>query len=341
MERLIIYNTKELDCAELYQLANDNKNFVIGERDHALTPETADETVTMIAIFVTSPITRQVLARMPRLRLIVCLSTGTDHVDLRECAVRGITVCNVPAYGAQTVAEYTMALMLALSRRLPEATTRLRGGVADHADLMGRDLAGRTLTVIGTGRIGQNVIGYARAFGMTVLGVDVYPNEAAADKLGFAYVGLHEGLQRADIISLHAPLTPDNKHLLNRRSLAALKPGTLVINTARGELIDTTALLHALHTGHLGGAALDVIEGEKYLGGTMETEVLEDGSVTQAVLREIAEHEALLKLPNVIITNHNAYNTAEARGRIVSGGMETVRAFVAGNPINVVNTAKK
>ncbi len=336
MERLIIYDANQLDCSPLYALGNEGKHLVVGERNHPLSTETADETATIVAIFTTSRIDRRVLARLPQLKLIVCLSTGTNHVDLAECAKRDITVCNVPGYGTTTVAEYTMALMLALTRRLTETIDRLRRGQAGHADLVGWDLAGKTLTVIGTGAIGQGVIKRARAFNMTVLGVDIYPNQEAAGELGFTYVGLHEGLQRADIISLHAPLTNDTHHLINKKSLSITKPGVLLLNTARGELVDTTALLHALHTGHLGGSALDVIESEEYLGGTAQAEVLEDGSIHHSVIRDIAEHEALLKLPNVLLTNHNGYNTHEAHQRIAETGVTIVRGFLAHQPINQV-----
>jgi D-lactate dehydrogenase len=335
MERLVIYDADQLDCSELYALG-DPKHFIIGERPHPLTPATADETATIAAVFVTSRVDRRALVRMPHLRLIISLSTGTNHIDLAECTARGITVCNVPDYGEQTVAEYTMALMLGLARRLPEAAGRLRSGRAAHADLVGRDLAGQTLTVIGTGRIGRNVIRYAKVFGMTVLGVDIMPNAEAAAELDFEYVGLHEGLQQADVISLHVPYTRDNRHLLNRRSLAVLKPGALIVNTARGELIDTTALLHGLHTSHLGGAALDVIEHEELLDGKVEMHVLTDGHVKPEVVRDIAEHEALLKLPNVILTNHNAYNTTQAHRRLAQGGAAAIRAYLAGQSIHVV-----
>ena len=337
MERLVIYDTDQFDCSGLYALGNDPDAIVIGERPHPLTAETADETATIAAIFVTSRVDRRVLVRMPHLKLLICLSTGTNHVDLKECTARGITVCNVPDYGAQTVAEYTLGLMLALARRIPETSQLLKKGQAAHAQLIGRDLAGQTLTVVGTGRIGANVIRFARALGMRVLGVDVRPQPQLAAELGFEYVGLHDALAAADVVSLHAPLTPDNRHLLNRRSLGLLKSDALIINTARGELIDTTALLHALHTGKLGGAALDVIEDEHLLTGSVEMHIQENGHVKTEVKREIAEHEALLALPNVILTGHNAFNTHQAHVRLASGGVEAVRAFQSGRPIRVVS----
>jgi D-lactate dehydrogenase len=234
------------------------------------------------------------------------------------------------------VAEYTLGLMLALSRRLPEAATTLQEGRASHAELIGNDLAGRTLTIIGAGRIGRQVSRYAQVVGLTVLAVDPAPDPAVAAALGFTYVGLHDGLKRGDVISLHAPLTPDSRHLLNRHSLALLQPHALVINTARGELIDTTALLHALHTKTIGGAALDVIEGEELLDGQVEMTVLANGHVKPTVVREIAEHEALLKLPNVIMTNHNAYNSHQAHRRLTQGGVAVIRAYLADQPINIV-----
>lgn len=335
MERLVIYDAKELDCSPLYELSHSDKHLTIGERSHPLTLETADETATMAAVFVSSRVDRRVLQRMPHLKLILALSTGTNHIDLMECAKRDITVCNAPGYSDDTLAEYTLGLMLGLTRRIPEAAERLHHGQANHADLVGMDLAGKTLTVIGAGRIGRNVIRLAHAFRMEVLAVDPVTDHVAATEIGFEYTGLHDGLRRADIISLHAPYTPDNRHILNRHSLTATKPGVLIINTARGELINATALLHALHTGQVGGAALDVIEGEEHLGGHMEVSVLADGRAEHQVVREIAEHEALLKLPNVIITNHNGYNSREAQARLTAITVNNINAYLAGQPVNV------
>jgi D-lactate dehydrogenase len=330
MERLLIYDADQLDCGPLYLLANEGRHLVVGERHHPLNADTADATATIATVFVTSRVDRAVLTRMPQLKLLVALSTGTDHIDLKECINRGITVCHVPGYGATTVAEYTMALMLALSRRLVEATQRLQRGLSAHADLIGHDLAGKTLAVIGTGAIGLGVIKRARAFDMSVIGVDIAPNRAAAKTLGFTYHGLHDALKRADVISLHTPLTSETKHLINARSLGLVKPDAVLINTARGDLVDTTALLYSLHHQHLGGAALDVIEQENLLGGRAQAEVLNDGHVRHTVIRDIAEHEALLKMPNVIITNHNGYNSHEAHQRLAETGVAVIRGALAG-----------
>ncbi len=336
MERLVIYDSARADISGLYELGNHNPDFVIGERAEPLTPETADPTATMIAVFSTSRVDHSALARMPHLKLVLCLSVGADQVDVAECKKRGITVCNVPNYAQNTVAEYALMLMLALSRRLTETIGRLRAANHHPANLVGHDLSGKTLTVIGTGRIGQQLIGYAKALGMDVLAVDVTPKPALAERLGFRYVGLHDGLKQADIISLHVPLLADNYHLLNRQTLALMKPTALLVNTARGGLIDTTALLHALHTNALAGAALDVIEHEHLLQGKVELEVDEAGATKQTIKREIAEHEALLKLPNVILTGHNAFNSAEAHARLAAGGAQVIQAFLDGQPINVV-----
>ncbi len=334
MERLVIYDADKFDGTGLYEVASGSRRVIVGERHHPLSAATADETATIIVVLASSKVDKPTLVRLPALSLLVTLSNDTSHINLPECAARDITVCNLPAASGSSEAEYTMALILGLSRKLPKAIDGLRRGTgATPTNLTGSDLAGKTLTVIGTSHAGRKTAALARAFAMRVLIVDPLGNDPVPDH---DYVGLHDGLAQADVLSLHAPLTSETRHLINKHSLAATKPGALLINTAHGKLVDTTALLHALHTGHLGGAGLDAIEDDHLLGGQVETTVQDDGSVEHTIEHQLAEHEALLKLPNVILTHRHAGNTREGQNRLGQGGAAVIDAFLKRTPINVV-----
>lgn len=268
----------------------------------------------VISVFVKCRITKPVLDRFPKLKLIVLRSTGYDNVDLDECKKRAITVSNVPSYGEHTVAEFTMALILALSRKLCAAINRVRTTAHFSTDeLTGFDLKGKTLGVIGTGRIGQHVIRMAQGFGMNVVAYDAFPRSDLAQEMNITYSTLDGVLTASDIISLHIPYTTETHHLINTRTLGQMKQGSYIINTSRGGLIDTGALLASLNAGTLAGAALDVLEGET---GTIPEELL-------------ADHR-------ILITPHNAFNTKEAIGRIIGTTCENILSFDKGSTVNKV-----
>lgn len=276
----------------------------------------------MLAVFIESRVTEPVLDRLPDLRLLVTRSTGVDHIDLAACEARGIAVANVPAYGENTVAEHTFALLLALSRRLLVAEQHGRRGRLDRAGLQGTDLKGKTVGVIGAGRIGLHFIRMARAFGMAVVAYDPQPNELLAEVMHFTYVPLEELLACSDVVSLHAPSNPATRHLIDADALARMKPGALLLNTSRGDLIDTQALIDALKAGRLGGVGLDVIEGERDV--TEDHMLLAHGDVDE--LRDALTRRLLADFDDVIITPHNAFNSYEAVQRIAD---TTVAAFAA------------
>jgi D-lactate dehydrogenase len=287
--------------------------------------------------FVRSRVTASALARWPALRLVSTRSTGFDHIDLAACDARGIVVCNVPDYGDRTVAEHTFALLLAVSRRLVEAVESTRRGAFAAEGLRGFDLAGRTMGIIGAGRIGRRVIAIARGFGMEALACDPAPDAAIARASGFAYVGLDDLLARADVVSLHAPGGESTRGMIGRAQLARMKPGAVLINTARGDLVDVSALADALNAGRLRGAGLDVLPNEPLLRD--EAEIFRAGEAAQAHaadLRGLLASHVLLQMPNVVVTPHIAYNTADAMARIVEATAENVRAFARGAPRNVV-----
>ncbi|MCS7083006.1 MAG: hydroxyacid dehydrogenase [Bacteroidetes bacterium] len=286
-----------------------------------------------IAVFIWTKLDRALLEALPNLRLVLTMSTGYDHIDLATCQERGITVCNVPHYGENTVAEHTFALILSLSRKLHAAYFQGLRGEYRIPELRGFDLYGKTLGVIGAGHIGLHVIRIARGFGMRVLAYDVRPYPLLAEVLGFAYTDLDTLLRESDIVSLHVPAQPDTHHLINRETLSKMKRGALLINTARGSVVDTEALLWALNEGILAGAGLDVIEGEEYI---KEESALLKMPVAEQTFRQVVQAHLLLKRDNVVFTPHIAFNSQEAVQRILDTTLENLKAFLAGGPRNVV-----
>ena len=287
----------------------------------------------IVSTFITSRVTADVIAALPRLRLIVTRSTGFDHVDLAACRARGVAVANVPFYGENTVAEHTMALILALSRNVHRAYLRTIAGNYSLDGLRGFDLKGKTLGVIGAGSIGLHVVRMASGFGMQVVASDLHQNQLIAEVLGFRYVDLDELLATSDVISLNLPYSPAVHHLLNRERLATVKRGALLINTARGALVDTDALLWALDEGILGGAGLDVFEGEDVM--EREEELLAAGGGEEALRAAMRVH-LLQRRENVVMTPHIAFNSREAVQRILDTTIGNVDAFLRGQPFNAV-----
>ena len=289
----------------------------------------------VISTFVNSRLDASVLSRFPALRLIATRSTGYDHIDAAYCAAHGVTVCNVPDYGDATVAEHAFALLLGLARHLVDAVERTRHGDFSTNGLRGIELRGRTLGVIGTGRIGRCALGIARGFGMLPIAYDVHPSREAAERFGFRYVELNELLAAADVISLHVPATPETRHLLSDAAFARLKPSALLVNTARGNILDTAALVRALADGRLAGAGLDVLPEEPLI--REEAGIFRAGAAEKHYdLKALVANHVLLRFPNVLVTPHIAYNTEEALRRIIDTTLDNIRAFASGAPQNVV-----
>ena len=289
--------------------------------------------VEILSVFIYSQVNARVLESLPRLRLIATRSTGYDHIDLTTCRGRSVDVANVPSYGENTVAEHTFALILALSRHIHKSYVRVTQGNLSREGLTGFDLKGRTLGVIGAGRIGLHVIKIARGFGMEVLVTDTRQDTFLAELMNFRYVSLETLLGNSDIITLHMPYSAATHHFLNRERLRLVKRGALLINTARGGLIDTEALLAALDDGTLAGAGLDVLEGEQYIAE--EQEMLRSEQPAE-VLRQVLRDHLLLRRENVVFTPHNAFNSREALQRILDTTVDNIRNYLSGTPINLV-----
>ncbi len=287
----------------------------------------------VLSIFIYSHVTKAVLAKLPKLKLITTRSTGFDHIDLAECQKRKITVCNVPFYGENTVAEHTFALILSLSRNVHKSYLRTISHNYTIEGLQGFDLKGKTLGVIGAGRIGLHVIRMAKGFGMKVIAFDVNQDHFIAEVLDFKYAPLEELLKKSDIITLHAPYNEHTHHLINQQKLSLVKKGALLINTSRGGLIDTDALIEALDKKILSGAGLDVLEGEELI--KEEKQLLYDKEKVKNLNLFVKDH-ILLSKENVVFTPHIAFYSQEALARILNTSIENLQNFLAGKKTNTV-----
>jgi D-lactate dehydrogenase len=290
---------------------------------------------TILSPFIYSNVSAGVLKGMPKLKLIATRSTGFEHINLTECRKRHIAVANIPYYGENTVAEHTFALILALSRKVHQAYFRTMRGDFSFEGLQGFDLKGKTIGVVGTGHIGIHVIRIARGFAMRVLAYDINRNEFMADTLGFKYVPLEKLLELSDIITLHAPYNPKTRHMINKDNINQIKRRALLINTARGGLVDTEALAQALDKGIISGAGLDVLEGEELI--KEERQILSKDFETSR-LRTLIENHILMNRENVVITPHMAFNSREAFMRILDTTIDNISAFLSGSPANLVMT---
>lgn len=276
----------------------------------------------------------QYLDKYANLKLFSTRSTGFDHIDLDYCKSRGVAVVNVPKYGESTVAEFAFGLLLNVSRKIGEAQDEMKANKVNMDKYMGFDLYGRTIGVVGTGSIGRHSIKIAQGFGMNVLAYDLYPSEEFSRLGGFRYVSLDEIYKTCDVITLHAPSTKENYHMVNDEAISKMKPGVIIINTARGDLIDAEALYKHLKTGHVGGAGLDVLEAEDLL--IHDDIFMADKANANAVAVQTVINSKLLTLDNVIVTPHIGFNTLDAVHRILDITLENIHAWKDGKMQNSV-----
>ncbi len=290
----------------------------------------------IVSPFVRSRLGADVLGSLPHLKMIATRSTGFDHINVPDAESRKIPVCNVPTYGENTVAEHTFALILALSRNLHKAYVRTVAGNFSLDGLQGFDLKGKTLGVVGVGHIGEYVMRIAKGFGMHLLACDPVQDMTKADHFDFTYTTLEDLLGRSDIVTLHAPASGATRHLIGSHNIHLFKRGALLINTARGELIDTAALVSALDQGILSGAGLDVLEGEEVF--SEEKQLLQNPNASEESLKQALRNHSLLQRPDMVITPHIAFDSREAVERILDTTVANIKAFRSGAPQNRVHT---
>jgi len=322
--KVAVFNTKSYD-RNFLETANANYNHDLVFFEPRLTQETTALAVGFpaVCVFINDQLdktTLRVLAAQGT-KLIATRSAGFNHIDLNAAAEFGITVVRVPAYSPYAVAEHTVGLILTLNRKIHRAYNRVREGNFSLDGFMGFDLHGRTVGIVGTGKIGFLVAQILHGFGCQLLAYDLYPNPDC-EALGVKYVDLQELFATSDIISLHCPLTPQTRHLINAQSLAQMKSGVMLINTSRGALIDTQAVIDALKSRTIGYLGLDVYEQESNLFfEDLSTEVIEDDVF-----------QRLLTFPNVLITGHQAFFTEDALQNIAQTTLSNISDVESGRP---------
>lgn len=284
----------------------------------------------IISVFTHSGIlSNKKLDLFPKLKLITTRSTGFNHIDLDYCKARNIAVCNVPKYGATTVAEFTFGLILCLTRHIIAANYGMTHNQSQAFSYLGMDLNGKVLGVVGTGSIGQHVIKIAEGFGMQIVAYDRYHNSG----LKKYYVkSLPELYAKADIISLHIPSTPENEHIINEEAFNQMKDGVIIVNTARGNLIDSSALYTSILKKKVAAVGLDVLENEDFLLRD-ETNISFEG---KEFFLESALNLKLMQFKNVLVTPHIAFNSLDAIYRIMETTFENIKGFLNGNIQNNV-----
>ncbi len=283
------------------------------EADADLAKECPD--VQILSIFVNTKLTAEVIAALPDLRLVCTRSVGFDHIDLAACKERGISVCHVPDYGSHVIAEHVFALLLGTLRHIGEGNRRVNEGVFDYHGLKGMALNGKTIGIVGTGKIGRKVAQFAHGFDMRILAQDIFIVEELKEKFGVTYVERDQLFAESDIISLHAPSLPATKGMINADAIAKMKDGVIIVNTARGSLIESKALLDGLESGKVAWALLDVLENESL--GEVDT--------------------ALTRHPKVITTPHIAFYADDSVRTMYVDCLESITTWLKGEkPLHTV-----
>ncbi|MBX7157620.1 MAG: 2-hydroxyacid dehydrogenase [Verrucomicrobiae bacterium] len=313
------YDTKPYD--QLY-FSSENKTVAWHFHEFRLEPNTVStaQGVEAVCLFVNDVANCKCLEKLASfgVKLIALRCAGYNNVDLKAARTLGLSVVRVPAYSPHAVAEHAVALLLTLNRKIHRAYNRVREHNFSLNGLVGFDLCHKTAGIIGTGKIGKIAAQIFRGFQMKVIAYDVFPSPEWAEPLGVNYTDLDSLLSMSDVISLHIPLLPETHHLLNAKTLAKTKPGVFLINTSRGKVIETHALIEFLKSGHLGGVALDVYEEEEGIFfKDLSDQMLQDDELTR-----------LLTFPNVLVTAHQAFLTHEALQEIARVTQENITRFV-------------
>ncbi len=319
MVKMTVFSTKDW-VRRFFEPTNEDFGFEIRYLEALLNRDTAPlaEGADAVCIFVNDTADRPALQELARVevKMVALRCAGFNNVDLAAAEEFGITVARVPAYSPHAVAEHAIALLLGLNRRLHRAYNRVREGNFALDGLLGFDLYGKTVGVIGTGKIGEIFAGIMKGFGTRVLAYDRYPRDEVSG-LGVTYVGLEQLYGESDVISLHCPLNHETYHLINEYAIASMRPGVTIVNTSRGALIDSVAVIEGLKSGKIGAVGLDVYEEEADLFfEDLSDQVIQDDTFVR-----------LLTFPNVLITAHQAFFTREAVENISRTTFENIKAW--------------
>lgn len=325
---MVFYDTKSYD-REYFDNFAEEAGIDILYHDFRLAEANAAsaEGAAAVCVFVNDKVDAACLEALAGMgiRLVALRCAGFNNLDIEAAKRLGITVVRVPAYSPYSVAEHTVALLLTLNRKIHRAYNRVRELNFSLGGLVGFDLYGKTVGIVGTGKVGRIAAQIFRGFGCEVLAYDLFPDEKWAKQHDVSYKGFSEVLKGSDIISLHLPLTKESHHLLNEETISQMKRGAYLVNTSRGKLVDSAAVIQALKSGHLGGVALDVYEEE-------EGVFFEDHSATPLQDDVLSR---LLTFPNVLVTSHQAFLTQEALQSIAQTTVDSVSRFLKGEgPVN-------
>ncbi|KKQ31492.1 MAG: D-isomer specific 2-hydroxyacid dehydrogenase NAD-binding protein [Candidatus Shapirobacteria bacterium GW2011_GWE1_38_10] len=282
----------------------------------------------IVSIFIYSKADKEVLDKLPNLKMIATRSTGVDHIDIDECKKRKVVVANVPVYGSNTVAEYAFALILAVAKKVVEAHQAVEEDEFSPEGLTGIDLFGKTLGIVGLGKIGANVAKMARGFGMKVVAVEKNPDLKIVKKYKVKLVDLETLLKESDVVTLHVPASKETYHLINRSNIKLLKEGSILVNTSRGAVVESESMIWALNKGILRGVGLDVVEEEDKVESMS---LVMSQRPTKEDLQNVLSYHMLRDREDVVFTPHNAFNTEEAIERIIKTTIENIKEFCKKN----------
>lgn len=287
----------------------------------------------IISCFTISQLNKEILEKFNNLEAIILRCVGFNNIDIEYCKQRGIKVLNARGYGNRTVAEFALGLIFDISRNISKSFMEINKNIKEKNDYEGFELKDKTLGVIGVGAIGSELVKMAYGLNIKLLGYDLFENEELKNNYGLKYTSLNDLLKNSDFISIHAPLTKENYHLINDEKFNLMKHNAFIINTSRGELIDTNALYKALYLKRIKGAALDVLECEEE---TNDLNIIDMDYLDKNDIKQILLNHEITKLDNVIVTPHIAYDTKEAKERIRLITKENIESFFAGKIKNNV-----
>lgn len=328
MIKIAFFDTKDYDKT-LFEKYNKNYNYDITYFESKLNSETAPlaKGFDVVCIFVNDTADKDTLDKLNEygVKIIALRCAGFNNVDLNNLG--NIRVVRVPQYSPYAVAEHATALLLNINRKIYKSYQRVKKYNFSLDGLLGFDLHGKTIGVVGTGKIGKVFIQIMKGFGTNIIAYDIFKDEKAAQELGFEYVGIDELCEKSDIISLHCPLTPETENIINKDSLSKMKEGVIIINCSRGDLIKTDDLIDALSVGKIGGVGLDVYENESdYFLKDMSSSYKRDKNLS-----------ILISMPNVLVTSHQAFFTSEALNKIASDTCQNITdIFDTGKCINEI-----